>query len=114
MIHNAHVQDIETSQISSDEFWSFVQKNKNTVRQMKWHKGIVGLTWLKHPERGLILATRVGKQSNEFIAELIANTEGKTSCKNWYTDDWGGYEPVVPPEVEHIIGKDQTQQERTN
>ncbi|NEQ75640.1 MAG: IS1 family transposase [Okeania sp. SIO2C9] len=34
MIHNAHVQDIETSQISSDEFWSFVQKNKNTLRQM--------------------------------------------------------------------------------
>ena len=32
MIHNAHVQDIETSQISSDEFWSFVKKNKNTVR----------------------------------------------------------------------------------
>ena len=32
MIHNAHVQDIETSQISSDEFWSFVQKNKNTLR----------------------------------------------------------------------------------
>ncbi|NEP47177.1 MAG: hypothetical protein F6K25_12665 [Okeania sp. SIO2G4] len=47
--------------------------------------------------------------------ELIANTEGKTSCKHCYTDDWGGYERVLPPEVEHIIGKDQTQQlERTN
>ncbi len=32
MIHNAHVQNIETSQISSDEFCSKVQKNKNTVR----------------------------------------------------------------------------------
>ena len=32
IIHNAHVQNIETSQISSDEFWSFVKKNKNTVR----------------------------------------------------------------------------------
>ena len=64
---------------------------------------------------GLILATRVGKHTDEFIAELIANTEGKTSCKHWYTDDWGGYKRVLPPEVEHIIGKDQTQQlERTN
>ena len=32
MIHNAHVQNIKTSQITSDEFWSFVQKNKKTVR----------------------------------------------------------------------------------
>ena len=26
------IQNIETSQIGSDEFWSFVKKNKNTVR----------------------------------------------------------------------------------
>ena len=36
---------------------------------------------------GLILATRVGKHTDQFIAELIANTEGKTNCKHWYTDD---------------------------
>ena len=47
--------------------------------------------------------------------ELIVNTEGKTSCIRWHTDDWGGYERVLPLEVEHIIGKEQTQQlERTN
>ncbi len=47
--------------------------------------------------------------------ELIVNTEGKTNCRQWHTDDWGGYERVIPPEVKHIIGKDQTQQlERTN
>ncbi|NEQ78382.1 MAG: hypothetical protein F6K23_38585 [Okeania sp. SIO2C9] len=28
MIYNAHVQNINTSQISSDEFWSFVQKKQ--------------------------------------------------------------------------------------
>ncbi|MDT9341685.1 hypothetical protein VV11_020565 [Trichodesmium erythraeum 21-75] len=28
MIHNAHFQNINTSQVSSDEFWSFVQKIK--------------------------------------------------------------------------------------
>jgi len=32
MIHNAHAQKIETSQISSDEVWLFVKRNKNIVR----------------------------------------------------------------------------------
>ena len=31
MIHNAHLQNINTSQMSSDEFWSFVQKNENSA-----------------------------------------------------------------------------------
>ena len=31
MIHNAHLQNINTSQISSDEFWSLVQKNENSA-----------------------------------------------------------------------------------
>ena len=31
MIHNAHLQNINTSQMSSDEFWSFVQKKTKTV-----------------------------------------------------------------------------------
>lgn len=64
---------------------------------------------------GLILSARVGKHTDQFLAELIANTEGKTNCKHWYTDDWGGYERVFTPEVTHIIGKDNTQRlERTN
>lgn len=64
---------------------------------------------------GLILSTRVGKHTDQFLAELIANTEGKTDCKCWYTDDWGGYERVFTPEVIHIIGKENTQRlERTN
>ena len=28
MIHNAHLQNINTSQMSSDEFWSLIQKTK--------------------------------------------------------------------------------------
>ena len=64
---------------------------------------------------GLILATRVGKHTDEFIAQLIANTEGKTNCHQWLTDGWGGYQRVLGNEVRHIIGKAQTQQlERTN
>jgi len=43
MIHNAHVQHIETTQITGDEFWSFVQKNKNTVSSKSESKETVGL-----------------------------------------------------------------------
>ena len=64
---------------------------------------------------GLILSARVGKHTDEFLAELVANTEGKTDCKVWHTDDWGGYERVLPSETVHIIGKEHTQRlERTN
>jgi hypothetical protein len=31
MIHNAKVQQVKTIAITTDEFWSFIQKNKNTV-----------------------------------------------------------------------------------
>ncbi|NEQ95068.1 MAG: hypothetical protein F6K25_32455 [Okeania sp. SIO2G4] len=41
---------------------------------------------------GLILTGRVGKHTDEFIEELIVNTEGKTNCRQWHTHDWGGYE----------------------
>lgn len=50
------------------------------------------------------------------MGELVVGTEGKTNNKLWYTDDWSGYEHVLPPEVLHIIvGKENTQRlERTN
>jgi insertion element IS1 protein InsB len=64
---------------------------------------------------GLILAARVGKHTDELIEELVVSTEGKTNCKCWNSDDWGGYERVLSPEILHYIGKDQTQRlERTN
>lgn len=48
-------------------------------------------------------------------SELIVTTEAKTDCKWWNSDDWGGYERVLPPDVIHHIGKDRTQRlERTN
>jgi hypothetical protein len=31
MIHNSRVLQLETKQIAGDEFWSFVEKNKNAV-----------------------------------------------------------------------------------
>ena len=64
---------------------------------------------------GLIMAARVGKHTDTLIEELITSTEGKTACKDWSTDNWGGYERLLPPEIEHYIGKDRTQRlERTN
>jgi IS1 family transposase len=64
---------------------------------------------------GLLLAARVGKHTDELIEQLVVTTEGKTDCKQWNSDDWGGYERVLPPEILHYIGKDKTQRlERTN
>ena len=64
---------------------------------------------------GLILAARVGKHTDALIEQLVFSTEGKTDCKQFNSNDWGGYERVLPPEVQHHIGRDKTQRlERTN
>ncbi|MEO1669794.1 MAG: IS1 family transposase [Cyanobacteria bacterium J06631_2] len=64
---------------------------------------------------GLILTARVGKHTDSFREELVLSTEGKTDCKYWNTDNWGGYERVLGEEYEHYMGKDKTQRlERTN
>ena len=55
---------------------------------------------------GLILAARVGKHTDELIDQLVISTEGKTNCKEFNSDAWGGYERVLPPEIQHYIGKD--------
>jgi insertion element IS1 protein InsB len=57
----------------------------------------------------LILSARVGKHTDELLEELVVSTEGKTDCKEWNTDGWGGYERGLPPEILHHIGKDKTQ-----
>ena len=58
---------------------------------------------------GLIWSARVGKHTDKFLAELVANTEGKTDCRLWYTDNWGGYERIFPPDIIHVISKENTQ-----
>lgn len=66
-------------------------------------------------DSGLILAARVGKHTDDFLKELVVSTQGKTDCTDWNTDGWGGYERVLPPEIAHCIGKENTQRlERTN
>jgi IS1 family transposase len=64
---------------------------------------------------GLILAARVGKHTDELIEALVVSSEGKTACKQFNSDDWGGYGRVLPAEILHHIAKDKTQRlERTN
>ena len=58
---------------------------------------------------GLILAARVGKHPDNLIEELIVSSEGKTTCQHWNSDDWGGYERGLPPEILPYIGKNKTQ-----
>ena len=66
-------------------------------------------------ESGLIISARVGKHTDDFLRELVTSTEGKTDAKLWFTDNWVGYERVLPPEVKHLVGKENTQGlERTN
>ena len=57
----------------------------------------------------------MGKHTDSLAQELVASTEGKTSCKEWGTDSWQGYGRVLPLEVDHYISKLLTQRlERTN
>ncbi len=37
MIHNQEVKDVETSAVSSDEMWSFVEKNRKTAYHQSFH-----------------------------------------------------------------------------
>lgn len=54
---------------------------------------------------GLILAARVGKHTDQLIEELVVSSEGKTACKLWNSDGWGGYQRVLPPEILTILVK---------
>jgi transposase-like protein len=42
LAHNAKVQAVETEEVSADEMWSFVEKNKSDVCRMNWKQGTAG------------------------------------------------------------------------
>ncbi len=105
IIHNARVQKIVLVFRAKKQFRC--QGNELT-------EGDLGIGMTQASSSGLILAARVGKHTDPIIEELIVNTDVKTDCFQWHTDDWGGYKRVLPPLALHIIGKDQTQhKERT-
>ncbi|MCH2048171.1 MAG: hypothetical protein MK289_06730 [Trichodesmium sp. ALOHA_ZT_67] len=43
MIHNGHVENLKTSQVSSDKFWSFVQKKQKHGHMNKLTEGDCGI-----------------------------------------------------------------------
>ena len=47
-----------------------------------------------------------GKHPDELIEQLVISTEGKTDCKQFNSADWGSYERVLRPEIQHYISKD--------
>ncbi|MGI0495397.1 IS1 family transposase [Alkalinema pantanalense CENA528] len=65
-------------------------------------------------ESGLILTGWVGKRTDELAQDLIANTEGKTGARVWFSDDWQADERQLSESVERWVGKSGTQRlERT-
>ncbi|MBM0744720.1 IS1 family transposase [Phormidium sp. CLA17] len=114
LVHNAEVQAVQTGEVSADELWPFVKKQKQCLPQ-ELEAGDCWIAVSLADSSGLILAARVGKHTDELIEELVVSSEGKTACKRFNSDDWGGYVRVLPPEILHHIGKDKTQRlERTN
>ena len=87
--------------------WSIITKLNRWVPP-KWVPMRWGLLCKRrsHPfplgnSSGLILAARVSKHTDALIEEQVASTEGKTDCKHWNSDDWGGYERILSPEILH-------------
>jgi hypothetical protein len=46
MIHNGRIEQIKTEKIIGDEFWSFVQKNRNTALPIpRFADALLGDRW---------------------------------------------------------------------
>jgi len=116
MVNNAEVKAVDTDVIAADEMWSFVQKNIHHCLPEELEAGDCWIALSLAQLNGLILSGRVGKHTDSLAQELVTSTEGKSECKEWDTDGWGGYERVLRnDEVEHYISKVLTQRlERTN
>ncbi len=57
---------------------------------------------------------RAGKHTDVFIKELVNSiSEGKTNCPNWNTYGWGCRKRVLPSEINHQIGRENTQRLKT-
>ena len=74
--------------------WSFIQTTHCGPEAFNLGNCWIAISLAK--ESGLILSGRLGKHTDAFLAKLVVNTAGKTACRFWNTDDWGGYEQVLP------------------
>ncbi|MEM8780168.1 MAG: IS1 family transposase [Cyanobacteria bacterium P01_G01_bin.49] len=115
LVHNAEVQQIKTTEVISDEMWSFVPKKQKQCWPEELMAGDCWIGVSLAGDSGLILSARVGKHTHIFAEELVNNTFGKTDCQNWKTDGWDAYSKVLLGAINHEISKKKTQRlERTN
>ncbi len=63
--------------------WSFVEKNIHHCLPAKLVAGDCWIALSLAQLNGLILCGRVGKHTGSLAQELVASTQGKTSCKQW-------------------------------
>jgi hypothetical protein len=90
LVHNHPVKAVETED---------AKKQKHCLpKEPEVGDGWIAITLAD--SNGLILAARVGKHTDKLLEELVVCTEGKTG-KQWNSDGWGGYERVLPFEIEH-------------
>lgn len=105
LVHNAEVQAMQTEAVSADELWSFVQKKQKQCFPGKLEVGDCWIGVSLADSSGLILATRVGKHTDELIEALIVSSEGKTDCKQWNSDDWRATSASCPPQLSMTLAK---------
>lgn len=87
----------------TDEQWSFVQ-NK---RQQRW------LWYALDKLTGRVIAYTFGQRTDASLKKLLTLLKG-FDIRFWFTDDWGSYKRLLPPE-KHIVSKKFTQMiERRN
>ena len=109
MVHNAEIHQVLAEDVSADEMWSFALKKQKKCQSVELLTGDCWIGLSLATDSGLILAACVGKHTDDFLKELVVSTQGKTDCTDWNTEGWGGYERVLPPEIAHCIGKENTQ-----
>ncbi len=93
--HNSLQSTTEVSTVMAIQSVRDIKKQKHCqAEDLKKGDCWIGLSLASNS--GLIITARIGKHRDRLLSNLVANTEGKTDCKNWSTtDSWGGYETIL-------------------
>ena len=92
----AHHVD-SSMEAQADEQWSYVGRKQN--QRWLWHAIDVST--------GVVLAFVFGKRT-EAVCQSLMDKLAPFDIKRYYTDDWGSYRKLIPPD-KHIVGKQYTQ-----
>ena len=102
LLNNKEAQNLDRLDISfhytaeADEFWSYVGNKTN----QRW-------TWYAMDKKsGIILAWVNGKRTDASFQKLLTLLKN-TPIAQYYTDDWGAYDRLLPKGL-HTVGKDLT------